>query len=270
MALPALTPIGHAKGVVAGATCFGDRNPHNYIGTAASSIQCVDEELLPRDFAAEDQLMSLSQEAITVADKEWQGIFQNFPRDGRPPDDEIVRAQVLGILEHEEFKKQDPGHSPLPMARAMMEKARNRLQLLLSRESHPIVFGHLGAGIGAGKHGYHRDHPIDALPSGNIALSCFISLSGDSVDPLGNAITWVSGSVKGLPNPWVVRTLMLEEGTLGCLWSDVIHSGGGGERDSSVYKLFGAFSTVWRTTVYQRTVGVVVPAWARSLGCGPW
>ena len=87
--------------------------------------------------------MALSQEAMTVADNHWQGIFQNFPREGRPPDDEKVRAQVLGILELEEFKKQDRGHIPLPKARAMMEKARNRLQVLLSRELHPIVFGHL-------------------------------------------------------------------------------------------------------------------------------
>ena len=60
--------------------------------------------------------------------------------------------------------------------------------------------------------------------------------------------------------------MILEEGTLGRLWSDVIHSGGGGERDSSVYKLFVAFSTVWRPTLYQRTVGVVVPAWGQILG----
>ena len=52
---------------------------------------------------------------------------------------------------------------------------------------------------------------------------------------------------------------MLEEGTLGCLRSDVIHSGGGGESDSTVYKLFLAFSTVFRPLLYQRTVGVVVP-----------
>ena len=37
-----------------------------------------------------------------------------------------------------------------------------------------------------------------------------MSLSGDLVDPVGNAITWVFGSVTGLPKPWVVRTLMLE------------------------------------------------------------
>ena len=63
------------------------------------------------------------------------------------------------------------------------------------------------------------------------------------------------------------QTLMLEEGTLDCLRSDVIHNSGGGERDSLVCKLFVAVSTVWRPTLYQRTVGVVVPA--RSLGCGP-
>ena len=177
-----------------------------------------------------------------------------------------MRAQVLGILEHEEFKKQDPGHIPLPKARGMMEKARNRLQVLLSRELYPIVFGYLRAGIGAGKLGYHTDHPIDALPSGNIALSCFMSLSGDLVDPVGYAITWVFGTVRGLPKPWVIRTLMLEEGTLGCLRSDVVHGGGGGERDASVYKLFVAFSTVWRPTLYQRTVGVVVPAWGQIPG----
>ena len=146
VALPASTPqllIGHAEGVVAGATCFGDKNPHNYVGTAAGLTQGVDEELLLRDFADQDQLMALSQEAMTVADKDWQGVFQNFPREGRPPDDEKVEAQVLGILEHEEFKKQDPGHIPLPVlgpkARAMMEKARNRLQVLLSRELHPCT-----------------------------------------------------------------------------------------------------------------------------------
>ena len=64
-----------------------------------------------------------------------------------------VRAQVLGILEHEEFKKVDRGHIPLPKARAMMEKARNRLQVLFSREWHPIVLGDLRAGIGAWKQG---------------------------------------------------------------------------------------------------------------------
>ena len=85
-------------------------------------------------------------------------------------------------------------------------------------------------------------------------------LSGDLVDPVRNAITWLFGSVSDLPKPWVVRTLMLEEGTLGCLRSDVIHSRGGGERDSSVYQLFVAFSTVRRPTLYQRTVAVVVPA----------
>ena len=63
-------------------------------------------QLLLRHFADEDQLMALSQEAMTVADKDWQGIFQNFPREGRPPDDENVMAPVLGILEHEEFEKQ--------------------------------------------------------------------------------------------------------------------------------------------------------------------
>ena len=184
-------------------------------------------------------------------------MFQNFRRDGRPPDDENVRAQVSGISEHEEFKNAHPGHVPLPRARAMMEKARNRLQVLLSRELNPIVLGYLQAGISAGKQGYHRDHPIDALPSGNFALSCSMSLTGDSVHAVGNAITWVFGSVKGLPKPWVVRTLMLEEGTLGCLRSDIIHSGGGGK--SSVYKMFVAVPTVWRPTLYQRTVGVVVP-----------
>ena len=150
VALSALTPqplVGHAEGVVAGVTCLGDRNPHNYVGTAAGLTQGVDEQLLLQDFTDEDQLMALSQEAMTEADKDWQGIFQNFPREGRPPDDEKVRAQVLGILEHEEFKKQDLGHIPLPKARAMMEKARNRLQVLLSRELYPIVFGYLRAVI---------------------------------------------------------------------------------------------------------------------------
>ena len=251
---------------MAGATCYGDRNPHTYVGTAAGLTQGVDEEWLLPDFADEDQFMAPSKEAITVADKDWQGFLQNFPCDGRPPDDEKVRAQVLGISEHEQFKKQDPGHIPLPKARAMMEKARNRLQVLLSRELHPIVFGYLWAGIGADEQGYHRDHPMDALPSGNIAVSCFMSLSGDLVDQVANAISWVLGSVRGLPKPWVVRTLMLEEGNLGCLRSDVIHNGGGGERDSSVYKLFVAFSTVWRPTLYQRTVGVVVPAWGHIPG----
>ena len=75
----------------------------------------------------------------------------------------------------------------------MMEKARNRLQVLLARELHPIVFGYLRAGIGTGKQGWHRDHPIDVLPSGNFALSYFMSLSGESTDPVGNAITWVFG-----------------------------------------------------------------------------
>ena len=99
MALLALTPqplIGHAKGVVAGSICFGDRILHTYVGTAAGLSQGVDEELLPRDFADEDELMAMTQEAMTVADKDWQGIFQNFARDGRPPDDEKVRAQVFG------------------------------------------------------------------------------------------------------------------------------------------------------------------------------
>ena len=73
VALPTLTPqplIGHAEGVVAGSTCFGDRNPHTYGGTAAGLGQGVDEELLLRDFADEDQLMALSQEAMTVG---WGG-----------------------------------------------------------------------------------------------------------------------------------------------------------------------------------------------------
>ena len=46
-ALPALTPqplIGHAEGVAAGSTCFGDRNPHTYVWTAAGLTQGVDEE----------------------------------------------------------------------------------------------------------------------------------------------------------------------------------------------------------------------------------
>ena len=57
----------------------------------------------------------------------------------------------------------DPGHIFWPKARAMMEKARNRLQVLLARELNPIVFGYLCAGIGIGKHGWHeifrRDRP---------------------------------------------------------------------------------------------------------------
>ena len=59
---------------------------------------------------------------------------------------------------------------------------------------------------------------------------------------------------------------MLEEGTPGVLRSDVIHSDGGGERDSTIYKLFPAFSTFWRPSLYQRTVGVVVPAWGQIPG----
>ena len=268
VALPALSPqplIGHAEGVVAGSTCFGDRNPHTYVGTAAGLGQGVDEELLLRDMADEDQLLALSQEAITVADKDWQGIFQNFPRAGRPPDDDKVAAQGLGISEHEEIKKVDPGHIPSPKARTMMEKLRTRLQVLLL---HPncVWFPscrHWGrqTGLPQGPPYY----PFDALPSGNIALSSFMSLSRDLVGPVGNAITWVFGSVMGLPKPCVVRTLMLEEGTLGYLRSDVIHSGRGGERDSSLYKLFVAFSTVWRPTMYQCIVGVVVPAWGQIL-----
>ena len=54
-------------------------------------------------------------------------------------------------MEHEEFKKVDFGHIPLPKARAMMKKARNRLQVLLARELHPIVFSYLRAGIGTGQ-----------------------------------------------------------------------------------------------------------------------
>ena len=80
VALPALTPqplIGHAEGVVVGSTCFGDRNPHTYVGTAAGLSQGVEEELLPRDFA--DDSEDDSQEAMTVEDKDWQGIFQDFP-----------------------------------------------------------------------------------------------------------------------------------------------------------------------------------------------
>ena len=56
---------------MAGVASFGDRNPHNYVGTAAGLTQGVDEELRLRDFADEDQLMALSQEAMTVADKDW-------------------------------------------------------------------------------------------------------------------------------------------------------------------------------------------------------
>ena len=73
VALPALTPqpmIGHAEGVVAGSTCFGDRNPHIYVGTTAGLSQGVDEELLLRDFADEDELMAMSQEAMTVEEKD--------------------------------------------------------------------------------------------------------------------------------------------------------------------------------------------------------
>ena len=148
------------------------RNPHTHVGTAAGFSQGVDEELLLRDFANEEEIMAMSQEAMTVEEKDWQGIFQNFPRDCRPLDDEKIKAHVLGILDIEEFKKVDPGHISLPQARNMIEKARNRLQVLLGRELHPVVFGYLCAGIGTGKQGYHRDHPIDALPSGNISVPC--------------------------------------------------------------------------------------------------
>ena len=48
---------------MAGSTCFGERNPHTYVVTAAGLGQRVDEELLPRDFANEDQLMALSKES---------------------------------------------------------------------------------------------------------------------------------------------------------------------------------------------------------------
>ena len=73
MALPALTPqplIGHAEGVVAGSTCFGDRNPDTYAGTRAGLSQGVDEALLLRNFADENELLAMSQEAMTVADKD--------------------------------------------------------------------------------------------------------------------------------------------------------------------------------------------------------
>ena len=205
VALPALTPqplIGHAEGVVAASTCFGDRNPHSYEGTAADLSQGVDEELPLREFVDEDQLMALSQEAMTVAHKDWQGIFQTFPREGRPQMMKKSGPKFWGFWNTKSSRKCILATFLCPIkARAMMEKARNRLRVPLSRELHPIVFGYLRGGIGAGKQGYHRDHPIDALPSGNIALSCFMSLSGYLVDPVENAITWVFCSVRGLPKP---------------------------------------------------------------------
>ena len=82
MALPALTPqplIGHAEGVVAGSTCFGDRKPHTYVGTTAGWSQGVDEEVLLRDFADEDYLMAVSQKGMTVAEKDWQENFSEIP-----------------------------------------------------------------------------------------------------------------------------------------------------------------------------------------------
>ena len=109
VALPALTPqplIGHAEGVVAGSTCFGDRNPHHtYVGTVAGLSQGVDEELLLRDFANQDELMAMSQEAMTVEDKDWQGIFQNFPRDGRPLDDETLGPNLWGFWNTKSSRK---------------------------------------------------------------------------------------------------------------------------------------------------------------------
>ena len=47
---------------------FGDRNPHTYVGTATGLGQGVDEELLLRDFADEDELMAMSQKAMIVED----------------------------------------------------------------------------------------------------------------------------------------------------------------------------------------------------------
>ena len=153
VALLALTPqpsLGLPRVSVSRSTWFGDRKPHTHAGTPGGFSQGVDEEVLVREFGTEDEIMAMSQEALTVEEKNWQGIFRNFPRQVRPLDDEQVRAQVLGILETEEFTKLDPGHIHLPKARAMMEKARCDLQVVLGRELLPAVFGYLRAGMGIG------------------------------------------------------------------------------------------------------------------------
>ena len=151
----------------------------------------------------------------------------------------------METLKTQEFKKPDPGHIHLPKGND--GQGKRRLQGVLGRGLFPVVLGYLRAGIGTGKQDYHKDHPIDVFISGNICLSCLMSLGGDLTDPVGNAITWVFGSVRGLAklfpfnvdqfercsrpghHPmqsteeeytsklWVVRTLMFEEGTLGCL-----------------------------------------------------
>ena len=95
LALGALTPqplIGHAGGVVAGSICFGDRTPYHHRGRAPSLGQDVDEELVVHEFGTEEEIMAMSEEALAVEEKDWQGIFQNFTRDGRPPDDDKLRA----------------------------------------------------------------------------------------------------------------------------------------------------------------------------------
>ena len=78
----------------------------------------------------------------------------------------------------------------------------------------PVVFGHLRAGIAKGKHVYHRDNSTVALPSGTISLSCFMSLSGDLIDLVGNAFTSVMGGVRGLSKLWVAPTWVSAEGNL--------------------------------------------------------
>ena len=78
VALPALTPrplIGHAKGVVAGVTCFDDRNPHNYVGTAAGLTQGVDEELLLQDFG---QDLALRAHCVHIAHAEARILTQEY------------------------------------------------------------------------------------------------------------------------------------------------------------------------------------------------
>ena len=54
------------------------RNPHTHVGTAAGFSQGVDEELLLRDFANEEEIMAMSQEAMTVEEK-LAGNFSEFP-----------------------------------------------------------------------------------------------------------------------------------------------------------------------------------------------
>lgn len=206
-------------------------------------------------FTAE-QLQAMQREAVAVPFPEWSPIFNhNFPSPGRPPDPPNRRMLALEGVGDEES---DIVTRPLPALNDAVQTVVKLLDEQYGGEHTPYSAGYVDVTGHVMQHP-HRD--MFVVPAGARTLSVFFTLGGDIVRTDGTSTYFVPGSRKGLPDPWVEVPIVLKEGGIFALYSDVVHAGGciAKVEPPTNHRTIAFVGVSTKPTSYRWTMGVVPP-----------